>query len=48
MALSPGTRLGPYEITAPSGPGGMGEVSQPRSERENVSDYVIEAYIISW
>src|SRR5687767_9499524 len=26
MALSPGTRLGPYEITAPIGVGGMGEV----------------------
>ena len=26
MALSPGTRLGPFEITAPLGAGGMGEV----------------------
>ena len=26
MALSPGTRLGPYEITAQIGVGGMGEV----------------------
>ncbi len=26
MALSPGTRLGPYEIAAPIGAGGMGEV----------------------
>ena len=26
MTLSPGTRLGPYEVTAPIGAGGMGEV----------------------
>ncbi len=26
MALTPGTTLGPYKITAPIGQGGMGEV----------------------
>ena len=26
MALPPGTRLGPYEVTAQEGVGGMGEV----------------------
>ena len=26
MALSPGTQLGPYEVTAQIGQGGMGEV----------------------
>jgi serine/threonine protein kinase len=35
MTLSPGARLGPYEITGAIGAGGMGEVFRARDTKLN-------------
>ena len=47
MALSPGTRLGVYEITAPIGQGGMGQVFRARDtklDRDVAIKILPEAY----
>jgi Tol biopolymer transport system component len=46
--LTPGTRLGPYEIVAPIGAGGMGEVSRARDTRlgRDVAVKVLPAHLM--
>jgi hypothetical protein len=34
VGLSPGFRLGPYDISAPPGAGGMGEIDRARNSRD--------------
>src|SRR5262249_21374271 len=49
MPLSPGTKLGPYEIMAPIGAGGMGEVYRARDTRLDriVAIKVLPAHLCS-
>ena len=47
MPLSPGLRLGPYEIVSPAGVGGMGEVYRARDTRldRTVAIKVLPAHV---
>jgi eukaryotic-like serine/threonine-protein kinase len=49
MALTPGTKLGPYEIQAPLGAGGMGEVYRARDTRldRTVAIKILPAHLSS-
>ena len=41
MTLTAGTRLGPYDIVAPLGAGGMGEVFRARDTRVDRPSHIM-------
>ena len=47
MSLTPGTRLGPYEILSAIGAGGMGEVYRARDTALN-RDVAIKIVVEHW
>jgi serine/threonine protein kinase len=47
MTLAPGSKLGPYEIVGPLGPGGMGEVYRARDTRLD-RDVAIKIFLQSF
>jgi serine/threonine protein kinase len=48
MALAPGTKLGPYEVVALAGAGGMGEVYRARDARLNREVAIKVQRFVQW
>jgi len=46
MTISPGARLGPYEITAAVGAGGMGEVFRAKAYESNATSSAPDVSLI--